>query len=298
MCRKEHRFRRTDRDFVKTNRGARGLERRRHEVVIARRHAAGREEDVVAACERGAERLQKDGLRVAHDAEIRDLHPRAPERADQEGPVRVANLRGAGSRAGRDDLVPGHEHGGPDRARHPECGPSGGRGKDEVGGHEAAARGKQQGALRKDFSAKTDVRAGAWRDVEPHDVRADFHGVLDGDDGVAAGRHWSAGHHLPGGALGQRSGNAARARGAGARDESRRPPDFARANGPPVHGGRVERRERQICGDVLGEHPACAVGERYDDRGEWRDGTQSDREGVVESEHGRDRSKAAADVRE
>ena len=139
--REEHGLRRTDRDLMEANRGARGFEGGRNEVVVARRHASGREEDVVATRERGAERLQEGGLRVARDAEVRHLRARAPERANQEGPVRVADLRGARRRAGHDDLVPGHEHCGTHRTRDPDRGTSGGRREDEVGGREAAARG-------------------------------------------------------------------------------------------------------------------------------------------------------------
>ena len=142
------------------------------------------------------------------------------------------------------------------------------------------------------------MRAGARRDVEPHDAGIDLDRVLDGDDGVAAGWHRGARHHFPGGAFGQRPGDAARSRGTGARDERRRLLDVDRANGPPVHGRRIERWERQIRGDVLGEHSARGFGEGQLDRGERRDGAEDDGEGVVESEHGADRSKAATGVRE
>ena len=181
---------------------------------------------------------------------------------------------------------------GPDRTRHPERRAAGRGGEDEVGRREAAARGEEERALLEDLPAEADVRAGARRDVEPHGLPVDLGRVLDGDDRVAAGRHRGAGHHLPGGARRKRARHAPRARGSRAREERGRLADLRGAHGPAVHRGRVERREGQVRRDVLGEDPPGGVGERDGDGRERRDGAHDAREGLVEREHGGDRSKA------
>src|ERR1019366_1343370 len=143
------RFGRADRDLVKTDRGACGRERRGDVVVVARGDASRRQEDVVAALQGGTERPHEAFLGVTRDAEVRDLRARAAQRGDEERPVRVSDLRRTGRRLGRDDLVSGHEHGGPDRACHAQRRAPGRRGEDEVRRREAPAGGERSAPFGK-----------------------------------------------------------------------------------------------------------------------------------------------------
>ena len=216
----------------------------------------------------------------------------AQRRETRSGPFVLRICAGPGRRRPAATISsPGHEDGGPERARHAQRRASGGGGEDEVGGREAAARREKERALLEDLSAhggrarRAAARRRAARCLSSISAASSTGTTASLPGGIGA--PVITFHAAPGG-----SGpvHAARARGARAREERRRLADLRRAHGPAVHRRRVERRKGQVGARRLrrGRVPAAVV-ERDRDGRERRHGPEHEREGFLERDHGRDR---------